>query len=113
MSSRWSCSQPPREVQLTQSFFIGTPPMSISRTVPFEPKSMTAVARTPLPSTLVTVPRPYLSWLTLSPTSSSSAGALLRSAPEEREPGRDPDRDPAPEPDPNDPERPADPVEPP
>ncbi len=33
--------------------------MSISRTVPEEPKSMVAVAPGPLPSVATTVPRPY------------------------------------------------------
>ena len=53
----------------------GTPPMIIRRTVPDEPKSIVAVARGPLPSVATTVPRPYLSWVTRSPTSSASTGA--------------------------------------
>ena len=61
------------------SFCIGTPPMSISRTVPALPKSIVTVARTPAPSDATTVPRPYLSWLTRSPTSRCSAGASVRS----------------------------------
>ena len=48
--------------------------MSIRRTVPDEPKSITAVARGPLPSTDFTVPNPYLSCETRSPAASSNRG---------------------------------------
>src|SRR3954454_10933422 len=53
--------------------------MSMSRTVPEDPKSIVAVAREPTPSTVVTVPRPYLSWLTRSPTSREVVGASFQS----------------------------------
>src|SRR5699024_12157667 len=48
------------------------------RTVPRLPKSIITVVWLPAPSTLLTVPRPYLSWLTRSPTA-SSRGLPLRS----------------------------------
>src|SRR5439155_3683341 len=57
---------------------MGTLPMSISRTVPEVPKSMVAVARGPVPSVATTVPRPYLSWLTRSPTSRDNAGVSFQ-----------------------------------
>ena len=57
-----------------QSLVIGTPPISIRRTLPVVPKSMVAVARCPTPSTATTVPSPYLSCETRFPTASSSTG---------------------------------------
>src|ERR1044072_116600 len=44
------------------------------RMVPDAPKSIVAVARGPVPSAATTVPRPYLSWLTRSPTARVIAG---------------------------------------
>src|SRR6476469_652955 len=61
-----------------QSFWMGTLPISISRIVPAVPKSIVAVARGPTPSVATTVPRPYLSWLTRSPTSRDSAGVSFQ-----------------------------------
>ena len=63
------------------SFTIGTLPISISRTFPDAPKSIVAVARGPTPSHEITVPRPYLSWLTRSPTSSFSATVSFQPLP--------------------------------
>src|SRR3954454_16844947 len=48
--------------------------MSMSLIVPAVPKSIVAVARGPTPSVATTVPRPYLSCVTRSPTESDSAG---------------------------------------
>ena len=42
--------------------------MSISRTLPAEPKSTVTVARAPVPEASMTVPNPYFAWLTRSPT---------------------------------------------
>ena len=42
--------------------------MSIIFTRPAEPKSINTIALTPAPVDSSTVPRPYLSWLTRSPT---------------------------------------------
>src|SRR5690606_5063983 len=56
------------------SFTIGTLPISIRPTVPADPKSMVAVARGPAPAAAITVPTPYLSWLTWSQTSNCNAG---------------------------------------
>src|SRR5437763_13706354 len=60
---------------------MGTLPMSIRRTLPAAPKSIVAVARGPTPSHEITVPRPYLSWLTRSPTSSFSATVAFQPLP--------------------------------
>ena len=96
--------------------------MSINRTLPAEPKSMVAVARGPTPSTDMTVPRPYLSWTTLSPATSCSSLFFFRPpadptpgptpappAPPERPKPPPPEPEPAPYPDRDDdpkPERP-------
>src|ERR1700712_6087520 len=48
--------------------------MSMRRTGPDEPKARVAVPLDPTPSTTVTRPSPYLSWLTRSPTSRCRVG---------------------------------------
>ena len=50
--------------------------LCISLTRPELPKSMSDIADSPTPDTSSTRPRPYLSWLTRSPGSSTSSGRL-------------------------------------
>src|SRR3954454_17268897 len=67
--------------------------MSIRRTLPAAPKSIVAVARGPTPSHEITVPRPYLSWLTRSPTSSFSATVSFQPLPNDGVPDEDGEED--------------------
>lgn len=50
-----------RPASLRQSLTIGTPPISIKRTLPAEPKSIVTVAVGPAPFVSSTLPSPYLS----------------------------------------------------
>ena len=84
----WSdCGQGARSALALYSLTIGTPPINISRTVPDEPKSIKTCVVGPVPATSLTVPSPYLSCETRSPTASCStgprgaAGFELRGAP--------------------------------